>query len=680
MAMMRQALQRGALTGALLFGGLQLAAIAWAGLSSAGDDNSQRAAVRVESLSTVARLLFVAELLAWVALMGALLGLGQAALRCLWLGNERISRSSHVPWVALTLVAVVIHRLIAAPALMGSALPFPKLQATLVATLPPFAMPAAALLLVAVALFAGRRRVVALAFVPAVALPSTEASVPPNAGTASRPPNVLILAADSIRPDHLSGLGYARKTTPNLDQLMTEGVTFDRTMAALAGTSPSWISILTGRYPHHHGVRHMFPTREQRPDSLRSLPVALKDRGYQTAVVSDYAGDFFGTFELGFDEERLPPALTLQTLFERELLSRSPLALAVLEPLPESLRPQVFRYLLDNADPERLAGVLTDTLRRQQREGRPFFTVAFFSATHIPFAAPWPAAVQFADPLYGGEHRFSYGVNSLAGLKEVERSLPPADVEQIRALYDGALASVDEAIGQVLGTVDELGLRDDTVVVFLSDHGENLFEPGQTTLHGKWFRGGDEANRVPLILRGPGLVPGLRLSSPVSLIDVAPTLALATGVELLRPDGRSLLGAARGEPLEPRAVFAETAAWLNGPPLPDGVLYPTIGDLLETEAGPSGDLLVVKPRYDDVIIRAKHRALWEEKVKLIYEPTRTGARFLLYDLEADPHQTQDLMGQHPESERLKLKLLEFLEADRERELNGRLHVTRRQGG
>src|SRR5204863_5853596 len=113
-----------------------------------------------------------------------------------------------------------------------------------------------------------------------------------------------------------------------------------------------------------------------------------------------------------------------------------------------------------------------------------------------------------------------------------------------------------------------------------ADHGENLFEPGQTTLHGRWFRGGDEANRVPLLFRGPGVAAGQRVSQPVSLVDLAPTLADWMGwPPLPRAEGRSLAPALRGQPLPARPVFAETGAWLSGRADDQGLSYPPLQDL-----------------------------------------------------------------------------------------------------
>ena len=81
---------------------------------------------------------------------------------------------------------------------------------------------------------------------------------------------------------------------------------------------------------------------------------------------------------------------------------------------------------------------------------------------------------------------------------------------EVRRLFDGYDTGVryaDEWIGRILNALADLGVLDETAVIISADHGENLFEPGNTTFHGKWFRGGDEANHVPLVISGPGIAP-----------------------------------------------------------------------------------------------------------------------------------------------------------------------------
>jgi arylsulfatase A-like enzyme len=292
--------------------------------------------------------------------------------------------------------------------------------------------------------------------------------------------------------------------------------------------------------------------------------------------------------------------------------------------------------------------------------------IAFFSTTHVPFAAPWPWYRKYASPAYGGPHRYLYDVQKLGDVTASDVRLPDGDIDQVRHLYDGSVAAVDAAIGRILEHVD-----DKTYVVLLADHGENLFEPGNTTFHGKWFRGGDEANHVPLVIAGPG-VTARRVPEPVSLVDVAPTLLELLGLPAASFDGVSLTPAMTSGHAPAHDVFAETAVWLAGPPEPDGVHYPALPQLLEADPQ-DGFQLVLRTRYQDVTVEAKHRMLRRGSSKLIYVPISNGVRWQLYDMDADPHQQREL----PAPQELMQAMRKFLQRDPERELDARDHVVRR---
>jgi arylsulfatase A-like enzyme len=471
---------------------------------------------------------------------------------------------------------------------------------------------------------------------------------------------VLILAADSLRPDRMT-----EETAPHLLGLARRGVSFDVALSPMASTTPAWVSILTGRYPQTHGIRTMFPRRGLRLDWLDTLPRRLDAAGFRTGVVSDYAGDFFPLFDFGFLEQKTSPPLTLGLVFQRELVTHSAPALALLDHrLGRALFP-VFRFLMTNADPERLADEVLDELRASS--GKKSLVVAFFSTTHVPFAAPYPYYRKLASPRYGGSHRYLYDVQKLADVTSSDVRLPERDVAQVRRLYDGAVMAVDAAIGRILSQLDE-----STTVVLLADHGENLFEPGNTTFHGKWFRGGDEANRVPLVLAGPGVARGLSVPEPVSLVDLMPTILEISGLPHGELDGVSLAGALASGHAPEHDVFAETAVWLNGPPDADGVRYPALPRLLEADPDDHFQL-VLKTRFEDVEVEAKHRMLRRNNMKLLYLPTVDGVRWQLYDMANDPRQERPL----PATPELQRALLRFLSRDPERVLDARQHLVRR---
>ena len=107
----------------------------------------------------------------------------------------------------------------------------------------------------------------------------------------------------------------------------------------------------------------------------------------------------------------------------------------------------------------------------------------------------------------------------------------------------------------------------------------------------------------------------------------------------------------------------------------DSIRTPPLLDLLDVDPIDDGQI-VLKVRYEDLVVLAKHRAVWRGSLKLIYEPTPTGARYELFDLGADPHQTTDLFGSHPAASELKGTLERWLSLDPEREMDVFEHVVR----
>lgn len=132
-------------------------------------------------------------------------------------------------------------------------------------------------------------------------------------------PNVLILAADSLRADRFNAT-----TMPLMSRFIEErGVTFENAYVSLPRTFPSWVTILTGRYPHEHGIRSMFPTHAEREKDFDALPQRFEAAGYRASVVSDFAGDIFSRISLGFSRVDAPifnlPEFVAFRAFERAL-------------------------------------------------------------------------------------------------------------------------------------------------------------------------------------------------------------------------------------------------------------------------------------------------------------------------------------------------------------------------
>ena len=305
---------------------------------------------------------------------------------------------------------------------------------------------------------------------------------------AGGPFNIILIGSDSLRADRLSALGSTRPCLPRIDALAENGVVFRDAYVPLARTLPSIASLLTGCDPHTHGIRHMFPPRKHRAIRRPTLPALLRKHGYRSEVITDYAGEMFNLVDLGFDHVSAPPAFSLSSLVKSQIIKYAPAFLPFFNHGPGHHLFPVLRFLPTNADPRWLADRVIERFDALDTD-QPFLLTAFFSTTHTPYSVPYPGYQTYAAPGYQGPNKYAFYVRSLEMMKDLERPLPDVEVQQIRALYDGSGHMVDAAVGRVVDEVKRRGLWDRTLIIIFSDHGEHLYEPGNTSDHGKWFRG-----------------------------------------------------------------------------------------------------------------------------------------------------------------------------------------------
>jgi len=465
-------------------------------------------------------------------------------------------------------------------------------------------------------------------------------------------PNILILSSDAMRPDHLGGNGYGRDTTPNIDRLMKMSIQYRGVITALPRTFPAWVSIMTSRYPMTHEIRHMFPRSRERNVPFESAGTVLKSLGYRTAVISDYAGDIFPRIDLGFDTVR---ALTFSfdTLLVQMLLEKQTFLL-----------PFISNMFGDFYFPE-LRGIAKyshhDTVTRETIDeidasrGTPFFITVFYSATHFPYSVPYPYYNKYADPGYRGPYRYyKQVVISMDATGGVAQEDSEADRRQVVALYDGSLNLLDREIGKVMAHLREKGLLENTIVVFTSDHGENLYDRDLGMGHGEHLRG-LPALEIPFIIYYPGIED--RAGSTVhrfsSQIDIMPTVFDAAG--LRRPDffqGVSLLREKEWRDGERVDAYCETGLWFDYNRLSplffhhNRISYPDVTGLLELDMSYRNELVILQ-KYQNITNAAKYRSIIAGRYKLIYLPLPGGSRFELYDQVADPYNEKDIAKARP---------------------------------
>ncbi|NWG74284.1 MAG: sulfatase, partial [Rubrivivax sp.] len=482
-----------------------------------------------------------------------------------------------------------------------------------------------------------------------------------RAGTPQRP-NILMIGADTLRADRLSGMGYRRNLTPTLERLAQRGTVFTDCYVPCARTAPSIVSMLTGTWPHTHGVRDTFVTPEQTRLPMAALPKILRAAGYQSAIVGDWAASDAEKFDFGFDHLDLPS----DQWNLKYLLRQGPkdlrlfLSLFTQGRFGKAFLPEVY-YLGGIPLTEEIGRDTRRMIGRLAASDRPFFLMSFMATTHPPFTSKYPYYGMYADPAYRGESKFI-----MAKVRDpweiLRRQAEPKtefDLEQIIDLYDGCVRNFDDEVARVLQYLEDSGLADDTIVVVFSDHGFEFFE------HETWGQGnsavGDFSARVPIIVADPRHPQPRRVNDVVRTIDLAPTLLDLVGLPLpATVEGVSLAPLMRGGKLPGELpAFYETGVWLTDlPGTPAAHLrYPQLPELLEIPDKASG-MISLKPKYLEIVVAAKDRMVRVGEWKLSYQPLVDGALYKLFNIVDDPGCQRDVLAQHPE---IGARLRRFLE-------------------
>ena len=480
-------------------------------------------------------------------------------------------------------------------------------------------------------------------------------------------PNILMIGADTLRADRLDG-SYPRPVAPYLESFAAKGTLFPNCFVPCARTAPSLISLLTGTWPHQHGIRDNYVDDKSTRLTVDTLPALLRREGYRTAAISDWCGADMGKFSFGFDYVDVPP----DQWNLRYLLRQGPkdlrllLSLFARNPVGRSLLPEIYA----------LGGVpTTDDLGEDVRElidylagqSRPFLLNAFLSTTHGPFGSEYPYYKRYADPAYRGESKFAMArVND--PFEIIRRQGEPRtefDLDQIIDLYDGCVTRFDDEVARIVAHLESRGLAENTIVVIYSDHGMEFFESGT------WGQGnsvlGDTSSRTPLLIRDPRK-PGQGLCHDViRSIDLMPTLLELAGIHVSRPTpGRSLnlLLDGKSEPA-PRPAFNETGIWLTDlPGTPAGHLrYPPLTDLLDVPDIESATI-AIKPEFLERITIAKDRMIRKGRWKMTYQPLESGPLLKLFDVVKDPAYECNVIDRHPEiADDLWQELMNWLRED-----------------
>ena len=454
-----------------------------------------------------------------------------------------------------------------------------------------------------------------LALLVSVAIGGTLGMAAPRSGDnaddpAARNPNVLLIVSEDNSPS-LSCYGDSCVETPHLDKLASEGVRFERAFVATASCSESRSAILTGLYPHQNGQIGLATHKYSMHRNWPNIPSLLKQEGYRTGIIGK------------------------------------------LHVNPESAFPFDFRWnaaafcSFSHRDVRKIAEVAEGFITESDQ---PFFLMVNYPDAHLPWLSR------------------QNGLPETPLTADDVRALPFAgvDVPRLRecaANYYNCMRRLDRGIGMLLEKLGRAGGKENTLVIYLGDHGAQ-FPRGKLSC----YEGG---LRVPLIVRWPGRAKGGLVSNElVATVDILPTIIEAVGAEVpVGLAGRSMVPLLRDDAVTWREyLFAEYHS--HYPPIyfPQRTVrdarFKLILNLLQDRVNPVAPTGAAGIPGRAYVIPTDLAAATEE-VRQAYATWKDAPPVELYDLEMDPYEFKNLADQ-PEYAAIQERLLTQLASWRKR--------------
>lgn len=429
-----------------------------------------------------------------------------------------------------------------------------------------------------------------------VAVPTTvEAEVVPGAEAR----NVVFILSDDHRYDAMGFMGHPLAVTPQMDALAAEGVHLKNAFVTTSLCSPSRASILTGLYTFRHRV---IDNQRPVPEGTLYFPQYLQKAGYATAYV--------GKWHMGNHNDNPRPGFDRWVSFQGQ---------GQYLPTGNTLNVDGVDVPQQGYITTELTDYAVDWLEKQRNSTKPFFLYLSHKAVHANFTPeeqyedslaqkPYPRPITEADTDANYHHRPRWlrdQRNSWHGVDFPYHS--DLDIERYYQRYCEALRSVDDSIARVMAQLESMGIADDTLVIYMGDNGFMFGEHGLIDKRVAY----EPSIRVPLLMRCPALFEGgTVVDEVVANIDIGPTVMAAMG--LAKPahmDGESFLPLGQGQDIPWRDEFLYVYYWEKNFPQSPTVFA------LRTD------------RYKLI----NYYGLWDVDE--------------LYDLQADPHETTNLLYQ-----------------------------------
>lgn len=412
-------------------------------------------------------------------------------------------------------------------------------------------------------------------------------------------PNILIYTIDTLRADHASVCGYTRDTTPFLSKLGATGIVFDDCQAQATWTKSSIASLMTSLYSFTHGI---ISDADTIPQGANTLAEQLRNSGYVTAsiVSTPYVGRATG-LEKGFDYLLEYPIVTREVNAQSDRSTDS-----------MALNRVAFPWL-------------------EKHHDEPFFLYLHATDPHAPYDPPPPFDGAFANPAetalfeknYAGFRTMhAYGGGAVITPQICQRAgiNPDSFIRQAVDRYDGEIRHNDRSLQLLLGKMKELGVLENTLVIVLSDHGEEFWDHGWTA-HGHSVY--QELTHCLLLMWNPSLLPSARrVGEPVQLIDVMPTVLDLVGLKSPEVvEGQNLVPLLKGQPFKRQnLVMSSRFAAAH----PEGIVPENSTDSF-------------------AVVNARWKFIYRNKA------AKAGIkRVELYDRKVDRGEAHDVANEHPD--------------------------------
>ena len=450
-------------------------------------------------------------------------------------------------------------------------------------------------------------------------------------------PNILMIIADQLTPLLTGAYGHPVVKTPHLDRLVGEGVRFDAAYTPCPLCAPARASLMTGKYVSTIGTYDnaaAFDSEE--PTLAHYLAVAGYDtvlsgkmhyigpdqmHGLHRRLTTDIYPEEYDWLSLRNSDN--PPSYDFAKSYTRKGVQ-----VGQWSPHLEYDEETHFRanaYL-------RAQGIAQQAARKKGQPRQPFFLMTSYHHPHDPFWPPkawwdlyenepvdipeFPDNIEETFSAMDRWHLHYHGCRKFPLLQDRD------SLRVLRRAYYALVSYIDDKVGELLATLDQSGLMENTVVMFTSDHGDMLGEKGMVQKRSFY----EWSSRIPFILRFPDqLFAGRVIGEPISLIDVLPTVCEIAGIrDYLPVDGKSVMALVSGEESTPRQIFSEYHS--NG-------VYTTC-------------FMIRRGPYKYIYIH--------------------GEEDQLFNLEDDPGETHNLIGQPPVADiatDLKRRILETFDAE-----------------